>query len=140
MFEFRPHHFLCTVGFEGKGYSPEFVANYKEIANTLRKPGGDKIRIRVTAVTDSICAPCPSKRGDLCETQAKIDRLDQAHAQVLELQAGDELTWGEAKAKITEKFSLEKFHHACEPCSWKAMGVCEAALADLKKGISKPPL
>jgi hypothetical protein len=140
MLEFRPHHFLCTVGFLGKGYSPEFVANYTEIANRLRKPGGDAIRIRVTAVTDSICSACPSKMGDECETQEKIDLLDGAHARVLGIRGGDELTWGEAKTKIVEKFTLEKFHAACEPCSWKAMGVCEIALSDLKKGISKPPL
>ena len=140
MLEFRPHHFLCTVGFQGKGYSPEFVANYKEIANTLRKPGGDAVRIRVTSVTDSICGPCPSKRGDLCETQEKIDRLDHAHAEVLGIREGDEFTWAEAKLRIADKFTLEKFHESCEPCSWKTMGVCEAALIDLKKGESKPPL
>jgi hypothetical protein len=140
MLEFRPHHFLCTVGFQGKGYSPEFVANYTGIADRLRGPGGDLIPIRVTEVTDSICGPCPSKRGDLCETQSKIDRLDQAHAEVLGIRGGDEMTWGEAKLKIAEKFTLEKFHESCEPCSWKTMGVCEAALIDLKKGESKPPL
>jgi hypothetical protein len=128
------------VGFQGKGYSPEFVANYSNIAALLRGVDGDQVRIRVTQVTDSICGACPSKRGDLCETQSKIDQLDGAHAQVLEIQHGDELSWGEAKVKIAREFSLEKFHASCEPCSWKALGVCETALNDLKKGYPEPPL
>ena len=33
MLEFRPHHFLCTLGFEGKGYSDEFVRNYYRYAD-----------------------------------------------------------------------------------------------------------
>jgi hypothetical protein len=140
MLEFRPHHFLCTLGFQGKGYSPQFVANYTEIARSLRVPGGDAVRIRVTEVTDSICGACPSKRGDLCETQDKIDRLDRAHAGVLGIHGGDELSWGEAKLRIARDFSLEKFHSACESCSWKTMGVCESALIDLKKGHPEPPL
>jgi hypothetical protein len=147
MLEFRPHHFLCTIGFQGKGYSAEFVKNYAEISTRLKGPGfeagytetptGDLIKIRVVAETDSICAPCPSKRGALCETQEKIDRLDHAHAEILGLKTGDELTWGEAKKLLAQKFTLEKFDTACQPCSWKSLGVCETALIELKKAHSE---
>jgi hypothetical protein len=143
MFEFRPHHFLCTVGFQGKGYSPDFEKNYAQISLLLKGAGfeagykestvGNSVKIKVVERTDSICGPCPSKRGDLCETQEKIDRLDRAHAAVLGVKAGDQLSWGEAKARIAEKFSLEKFNAACESCSWKPMGVCQTALLELKK-------
>lgn len=147
MLEFRPHHFLCTIGFQGKGYSADFVRNYAEISTRLKGAGfeagytesesGDEIQIRVVGQTDSICAPCPSKRGALCETQAKIDRLDTAHAAILGLTTGQELTWGEAKTLIAKKFTLEKFEAACEPCSWKSLGVCKTALIELKKAHPK---
>jgi hypothetical protein len=143
MLEFRPHHFLCTVGFQGKGYSREFEASYTAIAQQLKGPGfetgyrenscGNDVKIRVVSRTDSICAPCPSKRGALCETQEKIERLDRAHADVLGIQAGDELTWGEAKKLIAMKFTEEKFESACDTCSWKPMGVCKTALSELRK-------
>ena len=39
MLSFRPHHFLCTLGFEGKGYSDAFTRNMAEIADALRARG-----------------------------------------------------------------------------------------------------
>lgn len=130
--KFRPHHFLCTLGFQGKGYSPEFTANYQLIVDQLNGPAGDQVPITVVEHTDSICAPCPSKRDLLCATQAKIAALDKAHAEILTIKAGDVLTWGEAKQKIAANMTLEKFHSACSICSWKELGVCEAALKKLK--------
>ena len=36
---FRPHHFLCSLGFEGKGYSEAFTANMTGIVmGRLRAP------------------------------------------------------------------------------------------------------
>jgi hypothetical protein len=135
MLKFRPHHFLCTVGYLGKGYSPEFVKNYDSIAAKLKQsgPSGDQEQIMVVAKTDSICAPCPSKRGDLCETQSKIDLLDDAHARILAIQENDILSWGEAKARIAENFNDANFESACAPCSWKSLGICKKALNELKK-------
>lgn len=135
MLKFRPHHFLCTVGYQGKGYSPEFVKNYDRISADLKHSGpvGDTALIEVVEKTDSICAPCPSKRGDLCETQAKIEQLDSAHAKILSIKEGDVLSWGEAKARIAMAFTDDAFESACAPCSWKALGICKTALHDLKK-------
>jgi len=134
MLKFRPHHFLCTVGYQGKGYSPEFTRNYDQIASRLKDPAsnGDSVLIEVVEKTDSICSPCPSRRGELCETQAKIDKLDGAHAKILSLKEGDVLSWGEAKARIARDFTEEAFESACAPCSWKPLGICKAALTELK--------
>lgn len=131
---FRPHHFLCTVGFEGKGYSESFVENYARIAQGLRgTPEGDAAVIEVVAGTDSICEPCPNRRGELCETETKIGSLDSAHARVLGIRAGDRLTWGEAKAKIRDRMTIEKFRTACAPCAWQRAGMCEKALTKLRE-------
>jgi soluble lytic murein transglycosylase-like protein len=132
---FRPHHFLCTVGFEGKGYSEEFVANYMKIARGLREtPAGDETPISVVSGADSICAPCPNRRGDACETEEKISALDLAHARILGIKSGDRITWGEAKERIRNRMTLEKFRSACEPCSWLRSGMCERALRKLQSG------
>ena len=130
---FRPHHFLCTIGFEGKGYSEEFVANYSEIARGLREtPSGDTSPIEIVAGTDSICAPCPNREGDLCATEAKIRELDTAHAEALGIRPGQTLTWGEAKDKIRKNMTPEKLRTICAPCSWLRSGMCERALEKLK--------
>lgn len=136
--EFRPHHFLCTVGFMGKGYSNAFVANYQRLADELRRaPGGDRRAIQVAAQTDSICGPCPNRAGTLCQTQEKIDRLDAAHAAVLQIRPGDTLTWGEAKRRIVARFTDEAFEKACAPCAWKPLGICHDALRKLRAAFSE---
>ena len=142
MLKFRPHHFLCTLGFEGKGYSEEFVRGYAELADRLRAPdgSGDTIPILVTAATDSICAPCPNRRGEVCQTEAKIQQLDQGHAGVLGITPGQTLSWGEAKNKIAEKMTDEQFDRVCAPCSWKALGVCKAALHRLRESQAQAKL
>ncbi|MBY0545450.1 MAG: DUF1284 domain-containing protein [Gammaproteobacteria bacterium] len=130
---FRPHHFLCTLCFQGKGYSPDFIRNYKSIVRDLKSDTDDEILITVTPHTDSICSACPSKVDLLCKTQEKIDLLDKAHAAALALNAGETLTWTEAKQRIKERMTLEQFHKICEPCSWKAYGLCEVVLTEFLK-------
>ena len=132
VYEFRPHHFLCTLGFEGKGYSPEFVANYARIAASLNAPGGNEQLIVVTDHADSICAPCPNRVNEGCTEIEKIRALDRAHSAMLGIKPGQVMTWGEAKKLIRERVTLDRFDDACAPCSWKALGVCENALGRLK--------
>ena len=130
--QFRPHHFFCTLGYEGKGYSEAFVARFQEIADLLRdSPFGNDTVIEVTLFSDSICAPCPNRRGARCNTQEKITQLDQAHAEILQLKHGQRLTWKEAKERLKTHMTLEKHHEACAPCGWRALGVCEKALRGL---------
>ncbi len=128
---FKPHHFLCTLGFEGKGYSPEFVENFSNLVAQTRD-GDHSTSIQVTFGSDSICTPCPNNLGNSCQTQEKISTLDEAHAKLLGLKEGDLVTWGEMKKLLAQKIDLTDFHRVCAPCSWKSMGVCEKALIRLK--------
>jgi hypothetical protein len=128
MIRFRPHHFLCTFCFQGKGYSSTFVRNYQRLVDKLHDPEGDQVIVEVVTETDDICTPCPHKRDALCATQDKIAQLDHAHAAALHLKPGDRLTWGEAKQRIQRYMTLEVFHTACAGCEWKKLGICEAKI------------
>ncbi len=128
---FRPHHFLCALGFQGKGYSKEFVNTFAEIVEALAEQDGDEIEISVVESVDDICAPCPKRNGMICQTQSKIDLLDAEHAKALAVKAGDRVSWGEAKKRMVESISLDKFEKICAPCSWKRLGVCRNALKKL---------
>lgn len=127
---FRPHHFLCTLGFQGKGYSPKFVKNYTQIGAALQE--NDELPIEVVSHQDSICTACPHQSEGLCEVEEKVHRLDGRHSQILSIRAGDMLTWKEAKDLLKEKMTLEAFHQACQGCEWKPSGICEAALQKLQ--------
>ncbi len=125
---FRPHHFMCALSFQGKGYTRKFVRNFTAIMEQLKAEGGDEIQIGVVGHTDSICEPCPSRLDKLCKIQPKIDALDEAHAEILQLSKVTVLTWGEAKQRIARNMTVEKFHQACAGCEWKPLGICENVL------------
>lgn len=129
---FRPHHFMCALGFQGKGYSPAFINNFQNIMNQLNSPGGGDIPISITPYTDTICAPCPHRQDKSCDKQSLISTLDQAHASALDLTTAS-ITWTEAKLRIKERITVDVFHNICEGCNWKSLGVCEAALNLLHK-------
>ncbi len=132
---FRPHHFLCTLGFQGEGYSDTFVKNFSKIANDLHSDLHGDYLIQVTEVSDSICEPCPSRRLDVCLNEEKVRKLDEAHQNILKIIPGDSLTWQEAKERIRTNMTLEKFHETCSPCSWKNHGFCERELKRLLEPV-----
>ena len=138
-YKFRPHHFMCSNGFQGVGYSSEFVENYWEIVRDLRGSEGDKVELKVTEFTDDICGPCPHRRGKLCNTQSTIQALDTAHAKALNLKPGFTLTWGEAKRRIVEKVTNEVFDDICKLCPFKELGLCQQALDDLRQQAAADP-
>ncbi len=131
MLKFRAHHFMCTNGFQGIGYSSAFIKNYEKITNKLIKD--PSTLIKVTNKLDDICGACPNQtKQKTCIEQNKISQLDQRHMEVLGICEGQVLSWNDALQIIKEKMSLEKFNYACAGCSWQSYGICENALRRLK--------
>ncbi|HUX80489.1 MAG TPA: DUF1284 domain-containing protein [Alphaproteobacteria bacterium] len=126
---FRPHHFLCTLGFQGKGYSPEFIENYTQIVEALQE--NEELPIEVVVGADSICEACPHQEKGKCTTEEKIQKLDSHHSQILSIRSGDVMTWKRGKELLREHMTIEAFHKACEGCQWKSLGVCEDSLRKL---------
>jgi len=129
---FRPHHFLCSLGFEGKGYSDAFTANMAAIVlGRLRAAAGETAEIEVVGQTDDICAPCPKRVCTDCLSQPLIAALDAAHAEALALTPGDRLTWGAALDRIRRRVAPEDLDRICAGCQWLDLGLCRAAVARL---------
>jgi hypothetical protein len=130
--KFRPHHYLCALGFQGKGYSEDFTANMHAIVvEQLRADGGDTREIQTVGWTDDICGPCPKRRGRLCSDQPKIKSLDRSHAAALKLEPNEILTWGQAKERIKKHVPAGSLSSVCAGCQWLEYGMCEAALKEL---------
>lgn len=129
---FRPHHFLCSLGYQGKGYSDRFTANMSAIVlGRLRAPDGGRTVIEVAPATDDICAPCPRRRGTHCTEQMQIAALDARHAARLGLAPGDRLTWAEAQRRIRKRVHPDDLDQLCRGCGWLPLGLCKAALRAL---------
>ena len=129
---YRPHHILCSVGFQGKGYSEGFTENMSGIVDgRLRAKGGDDVQIEIVGATDDICAPCPKRRGKLCESQEKIATLDARHARALGLFVGTTISWAEAKRRVLKRVPPGALAQLCAGCQWLEYGMCEKALSRL---------
>ncbi|WP_341861064.1 DUF1284 domain-containing protein [Gymnodinialimonas sp. 57CJ19] len=129
----RPHHILCSLGFEGHGYSDTFTANMEAIVvGRLRAALGDATMVEITATADAICAPCPRKRGQGCEAQFEIDTLDTAHGAALGVSAGERLTWGEAQDRVRARIKPDDLDVICAGCRWLDLGLCKSAVARLQ--------
>ena len=128
--KFRPHHFMCTLGFRGKGYSADFVRNYRKLVQTIARD--EDILIEVVQYTDDVCSACPNKIDYIaCKTQSKISKLDAAHIAVLQLIPGEVMSWKQAKDRIKKHMNVEKFLLSCKGCSWQKYGVCQGSLEHL---------
>ena len=130
---FRPHHFLCTMNFQGKGYSMGFVRNYKKIVSHIQKNPDSKISI--VKEIDSICIPCPNRIKNKCTEQSFITLLDQRHAEAFDFKPGDAITWRDALIRIAQRVTLPIFHTICEGCSWKSLGICEQGVQCVKEKV-----
>ncbi|MCE2993240.1 MAG: DUF1284 domain-containing protein [Alphaproteobacteria bacterium] len=129
--KFRPHHFLCTLGFQGEGYSSEFVRNYKDIATQI---SGEDDLIEVVYAMDSICAPCPHNLdGRMCASQEHISQLDAKHLNALGLKVGEKIRWRDAKALIKYKVQPADLKTLCAGCEWYEYGFCTSSLERLHK-------
>ncbi len=126
---FRPHHFLCALGFRGKGYSDAFTAGMARHVALLRSDPATMIE--VVPGIDAICGPCPKRSGSQCFSQEKIDRLDAAHAAALGLSPGDRLSWAEALDRIRAAVRPSDLASLCAGCRWLSLGLCESALTRL---------
>lgn len=115
----RPHHFLCALCFQGKGYSIEFINNFFEILDKVQN-GSD---IEVVDGIDDVCKCCPNKHVEDC-----CDAIDKAYAKLLGIKMGDVFTWQEIKNLVAGKISITVFHKACNNCAWKKYSICEQAL------------
>jgi hypothetical protein len=67
----RPHHALCALFFEGKGYSQTFVDNMTTfLADPTRM-------LQITSGCDALCQACPNNFNGLCSDEAKVALFDQ---------------------------------------------------------------
>lgn len=121
----RPHHLLCMLTYVGKGYSPEFVANYEAIAARL----SDGEEIELVDGPDDICAPLIDDASAHCHGASVIVR----DAQALEAGArllGSPLVAGARiaptsglMARLRRSFAKGDIRTACSGCEWA--GLCD---------------
>lgn len=131
----RGHHLLCVHGFQGMGYSPEFVVKMGTIVEDIRNVEKD-FPIRVVATLDDACTACPHNGGTICIASDGSDHhvktMDQKVIEHLKLEK-DKLYRKSKLIEWTAKMvQPDDLDYLCKDCSWLSYGVCKAGIQKLK--------
>lgn len=113
----RGHHLLCLQGFQGYGYSEDFVSNMTRI-NELRK--SDECIISLTNEPDDICFSCPNLKNNLCENEIQNSIIVKMDNEVLsKLNSNKEHNSIDLFDEVASKFnSLKSVENVCNGCKW----------------------
>ncbi len=110
----RPHHLFCTLGYQGYGYSDEFVSNMDYITNSLN----ETLEIELTIDTDDICSCCPKKLDEnLCIENESVLSYDRKVLDTFNLEEKN-YNYGYLFNYIKSKATLENINYICSDCSW----------------------
>ena len=105
----------------------------------LRAVSGRDVVVRISTQADTYCAPCPLRRGLGCEHQGKIDTLDRRHAEALDIESGQVLTWGDCLDRVAERIEPDDLDVICASCRWLELGLCKKAVQKLLDERETPP-
>ncbi|WP_368187249.1 DUF1284 domain-containing protein [Aestuariibius sp. HNIBRBA575] len=116
----RAHHLLCILSYIGKGYSPEFVKNYDEIAQKLSAGA----QVKLVAGPDDICAPMLSGPDRHCVGH-DVQKRDEQAAQSIASLLGRSIAPG-TMFRLTPNvlqtlrmgFADGGIRAACQGCTW----------------------
>ncbi len=117
MLTLRGHHLICLHFFSGEGYDARFIENLRDV---LKRAEGEEIDIISTA--DNICTRCPYLEDYKCTYDEKADEeireMDETALKLLNLTAGQKITWQAVKGYIPGIFH-EWHDRYCNECDWK---------------------
>ena len=113
----RGHHLLCLQGFQGYGYSKDFVLNMTRI-NESRK--SKDCTIKLTNTPDDICSSCPNLKNDLCENEKHNKIIVKMDDEVLsQLEYKNEYISPDLFNEVSLKFNtLKSVENICNNCKW----------------------
>lgn len=136
----RGHHLLCVHGFQGMGYSPEFVEKMKAIVTDIRNDSLD-FPIRVVADFDEACGSCPHRGIERCEashdSHEHVLSMDNKTIQHLGIEKNQLYLKSELVALTAKKVSANDLDYLCAGCTWLAHGVCKDGIEKLQKKFGK---
>jgi uncharacterized protein len=135
----RGHHLLCTHGFKGMGYSPEFVDVMTDIVEGISNDETD-FPIQVVQGFDDACQACPHRGKTECVKSADSNEhvlsMDEKVISHLGLSAGSNYLKSELVKRTAEKVNPDDLDYLCEGCSWLEYGVCKNGIKELKEKMS----
>lgn len=127
---------LCLLGFEGHGYSPDFVATMGSLKDALT--ADPAMALRLTAAPDDICSACPhlapnSAAQPGCHLrgpghEAHMAAQDREVLRRLGFVEGVQTTWATVLARVRAQVRGHDLTQICTTCPWLGLGLCASAV------------
>lgn len=113
----RGHHFLCSLHYQGAGYSTNFTDNFTQHMREVR--ANRVTHVEISPMADAICQACPSLQADQqrCEYQDSVTRRDRALLDAMGWAAGDVLDLEAAQRDVLARRE-ELMKDVCPGCEW----------------------
>jgi hypothetical protein len=136
----RGHHFLCTLHYQGAGYSTGFTGNMTALCTGIAERGESVVE--VAAMADPICSACPSLQpdGQQCATQDSVMRRDRALLDAMGWVPGQTMSLEAAYWAVLDRRD-ELMADVCTGCEW--LPRCtekgpNGMASPLTRGLSRP--
>lgn len=130
----RAHHLLCLLGFQGIGYTADFIKNFQKVKRLIEQH--PDMEIEVVDTCDVICIACPNVQGGECfksglKLNRKVKEIDYRVMERLGIRPGDRFKAKELYALVKEKIHPGDINEICQGCDWLNLGFCPRGLANL---------
>lgn len=119
----RPHHLLCTQGYNGKGYNETFINNMNQKVTILRN--SKPVEVEIVFGVDDLCKCCPYQTDKrTCVTQEKVQAMDSKIVEYFRLEERNYIYW-ELVQEINRQMTEEKMKDICGQCNWYPISTCK---------------
>lgn len=135
----RAHHLLCLLGFQGIGYSAEFIRNLHKVKRLIDQ--NPDLDVEIVEDCDVICIQCPNSQGHVCIKGGQTDNrtvreMDRRVMEKLEIKPHDRFKVKDIYALVKEKIRPEDFPTLCCGCDYLPLGFCGRGLESLQDRTS----
>ena len=116
----RAHHLLCIQGFQGRGYSKDFIDNMRTVIKKIKL----EPEIEIIDSGDVICSSCPHNENGRCQKKPNsVQRVKNMDLQVLKkigLNKGAKVKTKNIFSLVNKKFKyISDTKEICDDCEWK---------------------
>ncbi len=130
----RAHHLLCLLGFQGIGYSAEFIRNLHKVKRMIEQ--NPDLEIEIVEDCDVVCIQCPNSQDTGCvkggvNENRTVKEMDRRVMEKLEINPHDRFKVKEIYALVKEKIRPEDFKELCRGCDYLPLGFCYRGLESL---------
>ena len=115
----RAHHLLCIQGFQGYGYTKDFVLHMERVNSFLKS--NFHYNLQIVVKSDELCSQCPHDVDGRC-IKGSVDGINEFDRLVVEkanLNLKHIYTVSEAFITVNKNLNRDHIVSLCSGCSWQ---------------------